>query len=244
MSAKQSRIVEEKMAKLFSEKNPFSEHLFKWEDPSLPDKYNHNCFEYTQQPTREEFRKALEYQVERGLTFIKLEGDQPLLDCFGLKENVTVTMELTKSSEVWKRNTIIRFASPSIEDLEEIELKHFGAVYGEDFSKRNICRLFEQLRFHGAYLGGKLVGSCYSFSSDGMTCLDGLIVDEDYRNQGVATSLIGHVADNNEGSTLFLHADENDTPKDMYLKMGFMITDRLYEYSCTDFKSRGIYAGN
>ena len=33
--------------------------------------------------------------------------------------------------------------------------------------------------------------------------------------------------------TLFLHADEDDTPKDMYLKMGFEIVDRLYEYTRT-----------
>ena len=73
MSTYKTRLFEEKMAKLFSEKTRFSEHLFKWEDLLLPDKYDNNFFEYTGQPTEEEFRKAADYQRKRGDTFIKLE---------------------------------------------------------------------------------------------------------------------------------------------------------------------------
>ena len=234
MSAEKTRIVEEKMARLFSEKKVFSEHLFKWEDDSLPDKYDHNCFEYTDQPTWEEFQKALDYQRSRGDRFIKLEGDQPLSNGFGLEPNITVTMELNRDTKEWKRNEEVRFAVPSIEELEAIEVKHFGSLYGESFTRRNIHRLYEKLQYHGAYLGDTLVGACYSFTADGMICIDGLIVDEAYRHQYIATALIAHIAETNPGSTLFLHGDEADTPKEMYLKMGFEITDRLYEYSCTD----------
>ena len=53
-----TRSVENKMARLFSENKPFSEHLSKWEDPALPDKYDHNAFAYSAQPTEEEFRAA------------------------------------------------------------------------------------------------------------------------------------------------------------------------------------------
>ena len=67
-----------------------------------------------------------------------------------------------------------------------------------------------------------------------MTCIDGLIVDEAFRHQYVATSLIAHIADISPDSTLFLHADEMDTPKEMYLRMGFEIIDLLYEYCKTD----------
>ena len=201
------------MAELFSERKPFSEHLFKWEDNLLPDKYDHNCFEYTDQPTKEEFRKALEYQRGRGDTFIKLEGDRPLADSFGLEPDITVTMVLKHDVREWKRNKNLRFAVPSIEELEEIELKHFGPVYGDSFTLRNVRRLHEKLRYHGAYMENVLVGSCYTFSWDGMVCIDGLIVDEAYRNQYIATSMIAHIAETYAGSTVFLHADEADTPK-------------------------------
>lgn len=234
MSMEKTRNVEEKMAMLFSERKPFSAHLFKWEDNLLPDKYDHNCFEYTGQPTIKEFQEALEYQRHRGDCFIKLEGDQPLTDCFGLEPSVTVTMEMKSDATAWKRNHRVRFDVPSLEELEALEVKHFGPVYGESFSRRNLCRLYEKLRYHGAYIDQTLVAACYSFRSDGMICIDGLIVDEDYRHQYIATSLIAHIAETNADSTLFLHADEMDTPKEMYLKLGFEITDYLYEYLRTD----------
>ncbi len=139
-------------------------------------------------------------------------------------------MELKKSSIDWPKNDRLRFATPSIEELEQIEVKHFGPLYGESFTRRNVHRLYEKLQYHGAYIGNKLTASCYSFRLDGMTCIDGLVVDEAFRHQYIATTLIAHIAETNPNNVLFLHADEMDTPKEMYLKMGFEITDRLYEY--------------
>ena len=221
------------MSRLFCVRIPFSAHLAKWEDDLLPDKYDHNCFEYSDQLTTEEFEAALQYQKEKGATFIKLEGDAPLENSFGLEQGVTATMVLTKRHAQWLVNPDIVFRKPDITALEAIEVKHYGPVYGEDFSRRNIRRLYEKLTYHGACLADKLVGAGYSFSADGMTCVDGLITDTDYRRQYVATSLLAHIRDLHPKDTLFLHADEDDTPKDMYLKMGFEIVDRLYEYTRT-----------
>ena len=178
----------------------------------------------------------MDYQRNRGDSFIKLEGDFPLTNTFGLEQEITVTMELKGDTKVWKRNTDVRFGTPSQEELEDIEVKHFGLLYGESFARRNVRRLYEKLRYHGAYLDGNLVAACYSFSADGMTAIDGLIVDEDHRHQYIATALIAHIAEINPDSILFLHADETDTPKDMYNKLGFEIVDRIYEYSCLDLK--------
>ena len=210
---KDTSIVEEKLSRLFSVKKPFSEHLAKWEDDLLPGKYDHNYFEYSGQPTKEEF------------------------EAFELEAGVTVTMVLTDQNAEWKTNDSLSFRTPSVAELEAIELKHYGSVYGESFTVRNVRRLYEKLEYHGAYLDDKLVGSCYSFSADGMTCIDGLLVDDEYRKQYVGTSLLAHIQKLYPGTTLFLHADIDDTPKDMYLKMGFEITDYVYEYSCTDLST-------
>lgn len=226
----ETRKVEEKMAGLFSTKRPFSAHLFKWEDPLLPDKYDHNCFEYSGQPSREELEEAMQYQRSIGSAFIKLEGDEPLLDSFGLEQSITLTMVLRSAGQSWKTNPELVFHVPSLSELEDIERRHFGPLYGEDFTRRNIRRLYEKLTFHGAYLDGKLVGAGYSFSDSGFTCIDGLIVDTAYRKRCVATSLIKHIKESCPDTILFLHADDDDTPKEMYLKMGFEISDRLYEY--------------
>ena len=226
----ETRRIEEKMAGLFSAKKPFSEHLSKWEDPLLPDKYDQNCFEYSGQPSREEFENAQQYQRDLGASFIKLEGDEPLLDSFGLEQSITLTMALEHTDHAWKTNPDLVFHSPALAELEEIEVRHFGPLYGEDFSRRNIRRLYDKLRYHGAYLNGKLVGAGYSFSDAGFTCIDGLIVDTAYRKRYVATSLIKHIMESYPNTILFLHADEDDSPKEMYLKMGFEVYDRLYEY--------------
>ena len=228
-----TRKVEEKQAELFSVKRPFSEHLSRWVDEALPDKYDHNAFEYTGQPTAEEFQRALAFQRERGDTFLKLEGDAPLPDAFGLEASVTWTMVLRGDPGAWPRNGELRFGRPDLLELEEMEVRHYGPVYGEDFSRRNIRRLYEKLEFYGAFLDGRLVGYCHGFRADGMCCLDGLLVDEAYRHRRIATSLLAHIAEAT-GDVLFLHADEDDTPKDMYLQLGFAVTDRLYEYSCAN----------
>lgn len=228
------RAVEAEMTALFSSKRPFSEHLQKWEDAALPDKYDHNSFEYAGQPTGEEFRLALEYQNRSGAPFIKLEGNEPLKESFGLEPSVTLTMALLSMETHWKKNTLLTFRKPTLPELEEIERKHFGAVYGEDFTVRNVRRLYEKLDYHGAYFGNKLAAACYSYSFNGITCLDGLIVDKAYRHQYVATTLIGYVRNLHPDHILMLHADRDDTPKDMYLKMGFEIADSLYEYLQTD----------
>ena len=227
------RSTEEEMAMIFSVKRSFSEHLKRWEDNELPDKYDYNCFEYSAQPTQEEFERALDYQKERGDTFIKLEGDFPLENDFGLTAGVTLTMQLAGSTDGWVVNDKIDIRKPAYKDIIEIELKHFGPVYGEDFTLRNADHLYEYMDFRGAYLGEKLVGSYYFYSTDGYTCVDGLIVDADYRGRYIATTLLKHAVREAAGNVVFLHADKDDTPKEMYEKMGFREVDRLYEYLST-----------
>ena len=226
---------------MFSERKPFSEHLLKWEDGLLPDKYDQNFFEYSGQPTREEFAKAIEYQKKIGAGFIKLEGDDPLSDSFGIEASVTLTMALKTNEVNWTINPSLTFRAPPIKELEELEVKHFGELYGEDYVRRNIRRQYGKLTYHGAYLDEDLVGACYSFSSDCTTCIDGLIVDEAYRKKYIATSLIAHIKESYPDTILFLHADEDDTPKEMYKKMGFETVDKLYEYLCKDISDLSAY---
>lgn len=228
------RAVEEDMLRLFSVKQQFSEHLSRWTDVELPDKYDHNFFEYSAQPSTEEFQAALAYQKERGDAFIKLGGDRPLENSFGLSESATAVLVLEQDYHNWKRNGELKFGRPTVSELEVLEISQFGLIYGESFTRRNLCRLLDKLNYFGAYLGGELIGSCYAFSSRGCTCVDGLLVDLDYRRQGVATSLLAHVADHTEGNLLFLHADPDGEPYQMYQKLGFCEHSRVYEYLCSD----------
>ena len=55
--------------------------------------------------------------------------------------------------------------------------------------------------YHGAYLENKLVGYCYTYSTNGCTCMDGLNVDMDYRHQYIATTLIKGIVEGSPKKT-------------------------------------------
>lgn len=224
------RAIEEKMMELFSVQKPFSRNFTKWEDNVLPDKYDHNSFSYAGQPLEEEWKEALQYQKDRGDSFIKLVGDEPLNDFFGLEEGITLIMVLSGSTKDWKIRKDLTFQRPTLEELESIEIKHYGEAYGIDFCKRNVRRLYDVLNYVGAYQNGKLVGAVYYYADDGYACMDGLLVDSDYRQQAIGTSLIAEVVKRVPNHIVYLHADADDTPKEMYEKMGFQEVARQYEY--------------
>ncbi|MBQ4208727.1 MAG: hypothetical protein II621_10520, partial [Clostridia bacterium] len=186
---RRTRAAERAQALLFSSERPFSAHLTKWEDPLLPDKYDHNCFFCSGQPEKEEFAAALAYQRNRGAPFLKLESDAPLQNSFGLEESVTLTMTLRSACDGWRQNPRVTFGTPTLPEAEALEVRHYGPVYGEDFTRCNLRRLFGALTYHGAYLDGRLAGMCYTFEHEGCVCLDGLLTDETCRGQGVATTL-------------------------------------------------------
>ena len=234
-----TRTADQAFSALFSVSRPFSAHLTKREDDQLRDKYDHNAFFYEGQPSAEEIRAALAYQQERGDTFLKLEGYAPLERSFGLEGEETLTMVLPEQADpgAWKINPAVSIGAPDFEQLERNELRYYGPLYGEDFTLRNNRRLREKLTYHGAYLDGELAGSCYTWSAGGYTCLDSLLVDSAFRHRYVASTLLRAMAEQarREGTVLYLHADPEDTPKDMYARMGFQVVDRVYEYLCTDF---------
>lgn len=237
-----TRKIDESLSALFSVSHAFSEHLTKREDDQLRDKYDHNSFFYSGQPLVEEVLEALAYQKKRGDAFLKLEGYEPLDDAFGMEKDGTLTMVLPKDADTssWKINPEISvkiIQAGDFDQLEQHELKYYGPLYGEDFMVRNNRRLREKLRFVGAYLNEKLVGSCYVYAAGGYVCMDSLLIDEDFRHKYIATTLLKHIAAKARegGDILYLHADPDDTPKEMYARMGFQVVDRVYEYLCTDF---------
>ena len=57
---------------------------------------------------------------------------------------------------------------------------------------------------------------------------------------GGGTNLQALLDAQERGEILYLHADSEDTPKELYAKMGFQAVDKLYEYLCTDFSKLKI----
>ena len=241
------RKAERSFKMLFSQKCAFSEHLEKWQDDDLYDMYDHNQFvPLLDDPTDKELEQAIAYQRQLGRGFLKLDTreklDEALTERFSLEKCCTETMLLRnkqKNIEAWKCNpdVIIHDSASSdvLADLLQIDIETFASDYGEDFIRRRDARYVKKametqgFHYYVAYLDGKVAGSCYACAIDGYVVMDALVVREAFRKRYVATTLMKHIASQFK-EEMFLHADADDTPKEMYRKMGFETVDELYEY--------------
>lgn len=233
---------------LFFHEIPFSAHLHKQNDPELPDMYDHNAFIAIGTPSIEELTAAETFQKENGNDFFKINSTEALspelIQAFHLEEDRTDTMLLEKGhAATWKRNPSVIVKNMKTDDIADdivsVELATYGEDYGEDFVRRKMQRYLavskrtDNFYYFGAYIDGKIAGACYAFDHHGYVCIDGLAVKEAFRKQYVATTLLAHIADT-FGERLYLHADAMDTPKDMYLRMGFRPIDTNFEYNYKD----------
>lgn len=241
------RKAERSFKMLFSQKCAFSEHMEKWQDDDLYDMYDHNQFvPLLDDTTDKELEQAIAYQHQLGRSFLKLDTreklDEALTERFSLEECCTETMLLQnkqKNIEAWKCNpdVIIHDSASSdvLADLLQIDIETFASDYGEDFIRRRDARYVKKametqgFHYYVAYLDGKTAGSCYACAIDGYVVMDALVVREAFRKRYVATTLMKHIASQFK-EEMFLHADADDTPKEMYGKMGFETVDELYEY--------------
>ena len=241
------RKAEQSFKQLFSQKRAFSEHMEKWQDDDLYDMYDHNQFvPLLDDPTGKELEQAIAYQHQLGRGFLKLDTreklDEALIKRFSLEECCTETMLLRNKKENiarWKSNPdVIIYDSVSgdvLADLLQIDIETFASDYGEDFIRRRDARYVKKametpgFHYYVAYLDGKVAGSCYACAIDGYVVMDALVVREAFRKRYVATTLMKHIASQFK-EEMFLHADADDTPKEMYRKMGFETVDKLYEY--------------
>ena len=241
------RKAERSFKMLFSQKCAFSEHLKKWQDDDLYDMYDHNQFvPLLDDPTDKELEQAIAYQHQLGRGFLKLDTreklDEALTERFSLEKCCTETMLLRNKKENmarWKSNpdVIIHDSAYSdvLADLLQIDIETFASDYGEDFIRRRDARYVKKametpgFHYYVAYLDRKPAGSCYACAIDGYVVMDALVVREAFRKRYVATTLMKHIASQFK-EEMFLHADADDTPKEMYRKMGFETVDELYEY--------------
>ena len=136
----------------------------------------------------------------------------------------------------WKSNSDIVIhdsaSSDVLADVLQIEIETFAKAYGEDFIRRRDARYMKKVKetpnfhYYVAYLDGKTAGSCYAYAINGYVVMDALVVREPFRKHYVATTLMKHIA-SQFNEEMFLHADADDTPKEMYGKMGFEAIDQL-----------------
>lgn len=230
----------------------FSDAWIKEEDDVITSMYDHHRFlAKKQEICANDIKEAIVYQKAQGCDYLQINTRFPLAnemtEAFHLKESITITMGYmqTYPSSFHKIRTndqvVIKDiqVDPIEEDLLAIEMKNNRMVYGETFIRQfvsafsNKAREDHRLHYLGAYLNDEICGYCYYFDDGRYKVLDALTVNEEKRHQYVASSLIAYVMQASE-SILYLHADQGDTPIQMYRKMGFEDVDITYEYLCTN----------
>lgn len=228
---------EENFIRLFCKRFKFSKNLYKYYDDVVFDMYDHNYFCNNKETSLKEILKALKYQKENNKNYFKIISNYPLkkdiIKTIGLEENNVLTMVYDNKTIIPINNKVI-IKAVSLKDLNKIELKHYGKIYGDGFCKRrnkefiNKSKENDNFKYYGAYINNKIVGVCHTFTYKNYTCLDSLLVDNLYRRKKVASTLISNAKNNSK--YLYLHADSDDYPKDIYLKLGFRTTGKNYEY--------------
>lgn len=246
------RAHEDSFQQVFCTSFDFSETFSKNEDDLITLMYDHHQFVTKKNEIGEnDIREAIAYQKEHGCDYLKIDSRFPLpkelAEMFKLEESVTLTMVNMHPEESLEAhfhvNPEVVIKDVQVDDIEKdllaINRKNYQADYGEAFLRQFVsafslkAREDKRLHYLGAYLHGEICGYCYYFDDGNYKVLDGLTVNEECRHQYVASSLISYIIAASD-SAMYLHADRDDTPREMYRKMGFEEVDVLYEYLCTD----------
>ncbi len=234
------RRCEDRWRELFAVKKPFNDCFDRWYNEDLPDQYTTNAFFPKKTITAETLAAAYAYQRPFGFLQIMCQKplDKKLAEEFQLKENVVLTMALTSGEPGnWKNNNSIHIVDVQEQDIAgDIIAFQVAQEDGDsDYPLRAITQdmkaaaAYPEYHWLAAYQNGEVAAICHVLCHSGAVEIDDLVVAPSARKQYIATSMLRYIADNFEGQ-LYLHADEDDTPRNLYSRLGFEVVDRCWEY--------------
>jgi len=230
---------EDSLLDLFVNKTILSKNINKYCDDALKDMYDHNFYRAYKVLNNKEINLCKQDNKEMNRDFFKIESSiiQPLLENDEYEKEIDSALIIYNKIDIpINKNVVIKHLSKEdiAKDLIDLELRNYKDVYGEDFCIRKTKRFISKvsksgLDFIAGYLNNRCVASCYIFNDGESISIDGLAVEEKYRHQKIASTLLQYVI-NNYDVPVFLHADEDDTPINMYKNMGFKIVNTKYYY--------------
>ena len=237
-------------SKVYEEQNgpcPF----IRFYDDALKDMYDHNFSLIVSKIDDNALNYLMSIKEKRSESFIKISAveHQEFLVQKGFEEEITLTLakEDYQNFKVpsidfveYKRYTE---NNDIISDVIKLEKEYYGKEYGEDFCERRWLRYKKRidednkcgLDIWVVYAGTIPIAYSYSFSMHGVVSMDGLLVVKEYRNKYVASNLIKAIAAYYQ-CPIYLHAEESETPKELYYKLGFEKCSISYDYLLLDKK--------
>lgn len=202
---------------------------------------NNNFFVPRGDFTAEDIEMAISLQKSCRQSYLMLRMMKPmdndLRQMFGFDEEITDVMALRQNiCRQWKKNNRVEVRDIQTHDVS-VDLLDVSSVPEEyrEISYRNMQMVLEIAKCHPeyhwlcAYIDGIRVGNVYALCHNGCIEMDDLWIEEAYRKQYVATTLMKYIAEQFEG-VIYLHADVTAMPRYMYAKMGFETVETIYDY--------------
>lgn len=222
-----------------------NEQIIRYRDDQLPDMYDHN-FTYLKHPdSKNTLQRLVEEEIQQNCseqkTFFKVSMDAipdanwlQGLSLPAVLEHSGYFMVPSLKSPQWKTlsacaiHKVVNDAM--VEELAAMDLVHDRERCGEDFCLRRARRrgrvyLSEvPLDSYLCYFKGDPVGNCDLFLHGGVAKIEDFAVLPSFQRLGIGTTILKAMIDialSNSVSLIYLVADEEDTPREMYCKLGF-----------------------
>lgn len=238
------RTCEEAYVKCFSKSYEYK-GLTRFRDEHLKDMYYHNYTFIKKELSKSELQKIIEEEIrirqsEKG-TYCNVLIDD-LVDSTYFTE-LTYNSELsisgyysydiTRLSELNERSDCqIKQVTTDdmVQDILFCDLKHDEETHGKDFCTRRCYRrgkvylTNEGVNAYVCYYRGKPVGVCDLFIYNGIAKIEDFAVLPEWQRKGFGTTILKkliNIALNENVKIIYLVTDEDETAKDMYLKLGF-----------------------
>jgi spore maturation protein CgeE len=207
--------------------------------------YHHN-FTYFKQPYKElKMRSLMEEEIavrkaEKSdfcdirvnsklnpaiLGYIKYPSEVTTFGYYAFGKQLFDTLSEAEGIEVKQVTSI-----DAVEDILFVDLKLDEARLGRDFCIRRCYRrgqiyiLETGVNAYVAYKNGEIIGCCDLFIHDGVAKIEDFSIIEAYQRKGYGTTLLKTLIGKALEAgchTVYLTTDEEETARDMYLKLGF-----------------------
>jgi len=182
-------------------------------------------------------REIIVEDARRGAAMASWFGEQ------GWRVDRLVTMALRGASDG-------RGDPELAEELEVDEAVRFAATVQRESFPRTASSVVEKLatfrrvlrdragaRFFGARVEGELAASCELYLHRGAAQIEGVNTLERFRGRGLARAVVLRAAAEAAASRAdlaWLIADDNDWPKELYAKMGFVPVGNFWQFTLAD----------
>lgn len=229
-----------------------NEQIIRFRDSKMSDMKFHNSTNVKKTLSEDTLQKIIKEEIElnhkEGKDFCRITIDElPTEKClkeYGEKleiehygNYVYVSMESPKWNTL-RGHSIRKIIDDSmVEDLVSLDLIQDGETFESDFCQRRARRTGQAslseipVDTYICYYDKIPVGSCQLFLYNGIAKIEDFTVSPEYQRRGIGTTILKYVIDialSKKAELIYLSADEDDTAKEMYEKLGFEKVSESY----------------